>query len=63
VIAGYSHPIVMMIKECVNRAAEMPLKEGLLFERHTMHAAFALTDQKEGMNAFLSKRPPDFSHE
>ena len=63
VIAGYSRPIVMMIKECVNRAAETPLAEGLLFERRTMHAAFALRDQKEGMNAFLGKRAPVFTHE
>src|SRR5262249_43097708 len=63
VIAGYSRPIVMMIKECVNRSAEMPLAEGLLFERRTMHAAFGLSDQKEGMNAFLGKRAPTFTHE
>lgn len=63
VIAGYSRPIVMMIKECVNRAAETPLAEGLLFERRTMHAAFAVRDQKEGMSAFLAKRAPNFSHE
>jgi enoyl-CoA hydratase len=63
VIAGWSRPVVMMIKECVNRAPEMPLAEGLLFERRTMHAAFALKDQKEGMNAFLGKRAPDFTDE
>ena len=63
VIAGYSRPIVMMIKECVNRSAEMPLAEGLLFERRAMHAALGLSDQKEGMNAFLGKRAPTFTHE
>ncbi len=63
VIASYSRPVVMMIKECVNRAAEMPLAEGLLFERRTMHSAFALRDQKEGMNAFLGKRAPTFTDE
>jgi enoyl-CoA hydratase len=60
VIASYSRPVVMMIKECVNRAAEMPLAEGLLFERRAIHSAFALRDQKEGMNAFLAKRTPTF---
>ncbi len=61
-IAGYSLPVVMMIKECVNRAFEGSLSEGLLFERRVFHAAFALDDQKEGMRAFLDKRPPQFRH-
>ena len=59
-IACFSLPAVMMIKECVNRAYESPLAEGLLFERRTFHAAFALDDQKEGMAAFAEKRKPVF---
>ena len=59
-IAGYSLPVVMMIKESVNRAFESSLGEGLLFERRTFHSAFALDDQKEGMSAFVEKRKPDF---
>ncbi len=61
-IASYSLPVVMMIKECINRAYESPLSEGLLFERRVFHAAFALDDQKEGMRAFLEKRSPQFQH-
>lgn len=61
-IASYSLPVVMMIKECVNRAYESPLNEGLLFERRTFHSSFALEDQKEGMAAFLEKRAPQFKH-
>ena len=61
-IAGHSLPVLMMLKESVNRAWEGPLNEGLLFERRTLHATFALADQKEGMNAFLEKRKPVFSH-
>ena len=61
-IAGFSLPAVMMIKECVNRAYESPLAEGLLFERRTFHAAFALEDQKEGMAAFAEKRKAVFRH-
>jgi enoyl-CoA hydratase len=61
-IAGYSLPVVMMIKESVNRAYESSLAEGLLFERRTFHAAFALEDQKEGMAAFAAKRKPEFKH-
>ena len=59
-IAGFSSPVVMMIKESVNRAYESSLQEGLLFERRTFHAAFALADQKEGMAAFVEKRKPVF---
>jgi enoyl-CoA hydratase len=61
-IAGYSLPVIMMAKECVNRAYESPLAEGLLFERRTFHAAFALQDKQEGMAAFVEKRKPDFKH-
>jgi enoyl-CoA hydratase len=59
-IAGFSLPVVMMIKEAVNRAHESSLAEGLLFERRVFHAAFALEDQKEGMAAFAEKRKPEF---
>jgi enoyl-CoA hydratase len=61
-IAGFSLPVVMMIKESVNRAFEGSLNEGLLFERRVFHAAFGLDDQKEGMAAFVEKRKPDFKH-
>jgi enoyl-CoA hydratase len=50
----------MIVKECVNRAQETSLAEGLLFERRMFHAAFATEDQKEGMAAFLEKRQPQF---
>ncbi|GAA5179145.1 enoyl-CoA hydratase [Niveibacterium umoris] len=61
-IASYSLPIVMMIKESINRAYESPLSEGLLFERRVFHAAFSLADKREGMAAFLEKRAAKFSH-
>ncbi|NJD35125.1 MAG: enoyl-CoA hydratase [Betaproteobacteria bacterium] len=59
-IADFSLPVVMMIKESVNRAFESGLHEGLLFERRTFHSGFALADQKEGMKAFVEKRKPVF---
>lgn len=62
VIAGFSLPVVMMIKESVNRAFESSLNEGLLFERRAFHAAFALDDQKEGMAAFAEKRKATFTN-
>ncbi len=61
-IANFSLPMVMMIKESVNRAWESSLQEGLLFERRTFHAAFSMDDRKEGMSAFLQKRKPAFKN-
>ena len=59
-ICEYSGPSVMMAKECVNRAYESPLAEGILYERRAFHSLFATDDQKEGMDAFLTKRKPEF---
>lgn len=61
-IASFSLPAVMMAKEAVNRAYEAPLSEGLLFERRLFHSLFATEDQKEGMAAFVGKRPARFRH-
>lgn len=63
VIAGMSLPSVMAAKECVNRAYESTLAEGVQYERRNFHALFATHDQKEGMAAFLEKRKPEFKHE
>jgi enoyl-CoA hydratase len=52
----------MIAKECVNRAFEAPLSEGLLHERRMFHALFGTEDQREGMDAFLAKRKPEFRH-
>ena len=59
-ICELSGPSVMAAKECVNRAYETPLAEGILFERRTFHALFATEDQKEGMDAFVNKRKAVF---
>ena len=59
-ICEFSGPSVMMAKECVNRAYEGPLAEGMLFERRMFHSLFATDDQKEGMAAFVEKRKPAF---
>ena len=61
-IAEFSLPVLMMIKESVNRAYESSLQEGLLFERRSFHAAFAINDRREGMAAFIEKRKPDFTN-
>ena len=60
-IASYSKPATMVAREAVNRALEVGLTEGVLFERRTFHALFATEDQKEGMAAFLAKRPAHFT--
>jgi enoyl-CoA hydratase len=60
VIAAKSLPIVMMIKEAVNRSYESSLAEGVQYERRLFHSAFATEDQKEGMKAFMEKRLPTF---
>ncbi|WER45588.1 enoyl-CoA hydratase [Cupriavidus sp. WKF15] len=61
-IAGFSLPVVMMIKESINAAYETTLAEGVRFERRLFHSTFASEDQKEGMAAFVEKRSPNFKH-
>jgi len=61
-IAKFSQPVTAIAKETVNAAHELSLAEGLRFERRLFHSLFALEDQKEGMNAFIEKRPPQFTN-
>jgi enoyl-CoA hydratase len=61
-IAGMSQPSVLSAKEAVTRSFDSPLAEGLLFERRIFHALFATEDQKEGMAAFVAKRPANFKN-
>ena len=53
---------LMMVKESVNAAYETTLTEGIRFERRLFHACFGTEDQKEGMAAFLEKRPAQFKN-
>ncbi|XP_041363132.1 enoyl-CoA hydratase, mitochondrial-like [Gigantopelta aegis] len=62
-IASYSKLVVSMCKEAVNAANEMTLREGLHFEKRIFHSSFATEDRKEGMSAFIEKRPPNFKDE
>jgi enoyl-CoA hydratase len=61
-IASMGLPAVLLAKEAVNRSYETTLEEGLRFERRVFHSLFATEDQKEGMAAFIAKRPPNFKH-
>ena len=62
-IAAASQPIAMMTKEAVNAAYETTLHQGLAFERRLFHAMFATDAQKEGMSAFVEKRPAQFKQQ
>ncbi|NHZ90960.1 enoyl-CoA hydratase [Massilia sp. CCM 8733] len=59
-IASMSLSVAMAIKDSVNRAFETTLTEGVRYERRYFHAAFGTPAQKEGMQAFLAKRPANF---
>ncbi|MGW4770456.1 enoyl-CoA hydratase [Nocardia sp. NPDC004278] len=61
-IASMSLPVTMIAKEAVNRSFETTLSEGLRFERRVFHSLFAIEDQKEGMAAFVEKRPAKFTN-
>ena len=60
-IAGFGRNAVLLAREAVNRSFDTPLAEGLLFERRAFHSLFATDDQKEGMAAFMEKRPAKFT--
>jgi enoyl-CoA hydratase len=60
-IAAKSAVALRAAKEAVNRAQETSLREGVLHERRLFHAMFATADQKEGMAAFIEKRPAKFN--
>src|SRR5215468_2256970 len=61
-IAAMSLPALIAAKETVNRAFETSLAEGIRFERRVFHLLFATYDQKEGMAAFVEKRPAKFEN-
>jgi enoyl-CoA hydratase len=61
-ICALGEPSVQMAKDCVNRAFESGLSDGISYERRLFHSLFATQDQKEGMDAFLNKRKPVFRH-
>jgi enoyl-CoA hydratase len=61
-IAQKSQPIVAMAKQAVNLAFETSLHEGIRAERRLFYTTFATEDRREGMQAFIEKRTPAFSH-
>jgi enoyl-CoA hydratase len=63
IICNLGGPSVLAAKECVNRAYEGTLADGIMFERRLFHALFGTADQKEGMDAFLNKRKAVFTRD
>jgi enoyl-CoA hydratase len=60
VICALGAASVALAKDCVNRAFESGLADGVAYERHVFHSLFGTPDQIEGMAAFMAKRPPVF---
>ena len=56
-IAAMPPLAAIAVKEQVNAALELPLSQGIRFERRLFHGLFGTEDQKEGMIAFVEKRP------
>ena len=59
-IAAMPPLAAIAVKEMVNAAFEIPLSQGIRFERRLFHGLFGTEDQKEGMAAFVEKRPGDW---
>jgi len=51
---------VRLIKDAVNKAVDYPLYEGMQYERKNFYILFSSEDQREGMDAFIEKRKPNF---
>lgn len=62
-ISKLSAPAAALAKDSVNMAFETSLEAGIRFERRVFHSLFSTKDQKEGMHAFVEKRPPSFLHQ
>jgi enoyl-CoA hydratase len=56
-IAAMPPLAAIAVKEMINAAQELPLTQGIRFERRLFHGLFGTEDQKEGMAAFVEKRP------
>ncbi|KAL2164704.1 hypothetical protein VTH06DRAFT_3921 [Thermothelomyces fergusii] len=62
-IAGYSRVAVQAAKEVVNKSQDLPLRDGVEYERRVFHALFGSQDQKIGMKAFAEKKKPEWTHQ
>lgn len=62
-VAGYSRVAVQAAKEVVNKSQDLPLRDGVEYERRVFHSLFGSQDQKIGMKAFAEKRKPEWKHD
>ncbi|ESZ96044.1 enoyl-CoA hydratase [Sclerotinia borealis F-4128] len=61
-IAGYSKVAVQAAKEVVNKSQDLPLRDGVEYERRVFHSLFGSEDQKIGMKAFLGEKKANWTH-
>ena len=61
-VAGYSQVAVQACKEVVSKSQDLPLRDGVEFERRMFHALFGSQDQKIGMKAFAEKKKPEWTN-
>jgi enoyl-CoA hydratase len=61
-IASYSKVAVIGAKEVVNKSQDLPLRDGIEYERRVFHGIFGSEDQKIGMKAFAEKKKPEWTH-
>lgn len=61
-IAGYSRVAINACKEVVNKSQDLPLRDGVEYERRVFHSLFGSQDQKIGMKAFAEKKKAEWSH-
>eukprot|EP00386_Alphamonas_edax_P015816 GDKI01048318.1.p1 GENE.GDKI01048318.1~~GDKI01048318.1.p1 ORF type:complete len:285 (-),score=63.62 GDKI01048318.1:200-1054(-) len=59
-VSRHSIPVLKLAKEAVNKSQDLPLTDGLRFERRLFHMGFSLQDSQEGMGAFTQKRKAKF---
>lgn len=62
-IASYSRVAIQGCKEVVNKSQDLPLRDGVEFERRVFHSLFGSQDQKIGMKAFAEKKKAEWTHE
>ncbi|RYP50354.1 hypothetical protein DL768_004119 [Monosporascus sp. mg162] len=62
-IASYSKVAIIGAKEVVNKSQDLPLRDGVEYERRVFHGIFGSQDQKIGMKAFAEKQKPEWTHE
>ena len=57
-----SQPIANMAKECVNMSYNLSLRDGIQYEKRIFHSTFGTEDRREGMAAFVEKRPANWKN-